>query len=203
MANPRGAIYYVSPEGKISRLMDNMAFPNGIALSQDEKTLYIGETMRNAIWSVQLEGPGELLVRRARISTYLNGGIGPDAAVEVGRDTGTTHQELPRPFQLHAPYGVSHGLPDVEGLLILGEGDAVRKGHVVHQPADFPLRGDVIDGPTGIGHACAPGIGEVQAALAVEDQVVRRPRRIFLVRPIPGVTGRPTISETTASSLGE
>ena len=78
MANPRGAIYYVSPEGKISRLMDNMAFPNGIALSQDEKTLYIGETMRNAIWSVQLEGPGELLVRRARISTYLNGGIGPD-----------------------------------------------------------------------------------------------------------------------------
>jgi len=73
MANPRGAIYYVSPEGKISRLLDNMAFPNGIALSGDEKTLYIGETMRNAIWSVQLEGPGELLVRRARISTYLNG----------------------------------------------------------------------------------------------------------------------------------
>src|SRR2546430_17680287 len=80
MANPRGAIYYVSPEGKISRLLDNMAFPNGIALSGDEKTLYIGETMRNAIWSVQLEGPGELLVRRARISTYLNGGVGPDRA---------------------------------------------------------------------------------------------------------------------------
>ncbi|PYN84651.1 MAG: gluconolactonase [Candidatus Rokuibacteriota bacterium] len=78
MANPRGAIYYVSPEGKTSRLMDNLAFPNGIALSGDEKILYIGETMRNAIWSVQLEGPGELLVRRARISTYLNGGIGPD-----------------------------------------------------------------------------------------------------------------------------
>jgi gluconolactonase len=55
-----------------------MAFPNGIALSLDEKTLYIGETMRNAIWSVQLEEPGVLLIRRARITTYLNGGIGPD-----------------------------------------------------------------------------------------------------------------------------
>ena len=44
MANLRGAVYYVSPEGKISRLIDNMAFPNGIALSPDEKTLYIGET---------------------------------------------------------------------------------------------------------------------------------------------------------------
>jgi gluconolactonase len=41
MANLRGAVYYVSPEGKISRLIDNMAFPNGIALSPDEKTLYI------------------------------------------------------------------------------------------------------------------------------------------------------------------
>src|SRR5262245_60494138 len=78
MANPRGSVYYVSPQGKTSRLLDNMAFPNGIALYPDEKTLYIGETMRNAVWSVQLEEPGVLLIRRALITTYLNGGVGPD-----------------------------------------------------------------------------------------------------------------------------
>jgi sugar lactone lactonase YvrE len=74
----RGAVYYVSPEGKISRLIDNMAFPNGIALSPDEKTLYIGETSRNAVWRVGLEEPGAITVRGARIMAYLNGGAGPD-----------------------------------------------------------------------------------------------------------------------------
>jgi gluconolactonase len=78
MANLRGAVYYVSPEGKISRLIDNMAFPNGIALSPDEKTLYIGETSRNAVWRVGLEEPGMITVRGARIMAYLNGGAGPD-----------------------------------------------------------------------------------------------------------------------------
>jgi gluconolactonase len=79
LVNPHGALYYVSPEGKISRLIENMAFPNGIALAPDDKTLYVAETMRNAIWAVQLEEPGVLLVRRARILTYLpGGGIGGD-----------------------------------------------------------------------------------------------------------------------------
>jgi gluconolactonase len=79
MVNQTGAVYYVSPQGKISRLINNMAFPNGIALSPDEKTLYVAETMRNAVWAVQLEEPGVLLMRRARIMAYLpGGGIGGD-----------------------------------------------------------------------------------------------------------------------------
>jgi gluconolactonase len=78
MANLRGAVYYVSPEGKVSRLIDTMAFPNGIALSPDEKVLYIGETSRNAVWRVGLEEPGVITVRGARIMAYLNGGAGPD-----------------------------------------------------------------------------------------------------------------------------
>jgi gluconolactonase len=55
-----------------------MAFPNGIALSPDEKILYIGETSRNAVWRVGLEEPGVITVRGARIMAYLNGGAGPD-----------------------------------------------------------------------------------------------------------------------------
>lgn len=79
MINLRGAVYYVSPEGKISRLIDNMAFPNGIALSPDEKTLYVNESMRNAVWAVGLEEPGVITQRRARVMTYLpGGGLGPD-----------------------------------------------------------------------------------------------------------------------------
>jgi gluconolactonase len=78
MANLHGAVYYVSPQGKINRLLDNMAFPNGIALSPDEKTLYIGETSLNAVWRVDLEELWVLTVRSARVMTYLNGGASPD-----------------------------------------------------------------------------------------------------------------------------
>ena len=79
LANLRGAVYYVSPEGKPSLLIDNMAFPNGIAISADEKTLYVAETMRNAVWAVGLEEPGVMTQRRARILAYLpGGGVGPD-----------------------------------------------------------------------------------------------------------------------------
>ena len=79
LANPRGAVYYVSPEGKTSRIIDNMAFPNGIALSPDEKNLYISETSRGAVWAVGLEEPGVITQRRARILANLpGGGQGPD-----------------------------------------------------------------------------------------------------------------------------
>ena len=79
LANPRGAVYYVSPAGKTTRLIDNMAFPNGIALSPDEKNLYIAETSRGAVWAVGLEDPGVITQRRARILANLpGGGMGPD-----------------------------------------------------------------------------------------------------------------------------
>lgn len=82
LANLRGAVYYVSPEGKTSRLIDNMAFPNGITISADEKTLYVAETSRGAVWAVGLEEPGVITQRRARILAYLpGGGVGPDGMV--------------------------------------------------------------------------------------------------------------------------
>lgn len=79
MINLHGAVYYVSPEGKVSRLIDNMAFPNGIALSADEKTLYVAEFARNAVWAVGLEEAGVITQWRAHVLAYMpGGGMGPD-----------------------------------------------------------------------------------------------------------------------------
>ena len=81
VANPRGYVYYVAPGGKdIRRLIENMAFPNGISLSPGDKTLYVGDTMRNAVWNVPLVKPGVINVGFTHISTYLNGGWGPDGS---------------------------------------------------------------------------------------------------------------------------
>jgi gluconolactonase len=40
---PQGkmGVYYISPKGEVSRLIDNLPVPNGINLSPDEKMLYV------------------------------------------------------------------------------------------------------------------------------------------------------------------
>jgi len=78
--NPRGGVYYISPGGKqVSRLIDNMAFPNGIALSPDFGTLYIADCMRNQVWACPIASPGVINVGFSHIFNVLpNGGWGPD-----------------------------------------------------------------------------------------------------------------------------
>ena len=49
---PGRTVYYLSPEGKLTRLVEPNAFamPNGIVLSPDEKTLYINNTYDDETW---------------------------------------------------------------------------------------------------------------------------------------------------------
>ncbi len=49
---PGRAVYYVSPEGKITRIVEpnEFAMPNGILLSPDGKTLYINNCYDDASW---------------------------------------------------------------------------------------------------------------------------------------------------------
>lgn len=49
---PGRAVYYVSPDGKITRLLEpnEFAMPNGIVLSPDGKTLYINNCYDNESW---------------------------------------------------------------------------------------------------------------------------------------------------------
>lgn len=49
---PGRTVYYLSPKGKLTRLLepDSFAMPNGVALSPDGKTLYINNTYDNEEW---------------------------------------------------------------------------------------------------------------------------------------------------------
>jgi len=49
---PGRTVYYLTPEGKVIRLLEPNAFamPNGVALSPDGKTLYINNTYDNEEW---------------------------------------------------------------------------------------------------------------------------------------------------------
>jgi len=77
--NPRGAVYYLSPDKKITRLINNMAYPNGISLSPDNRTLYIDEFMAQRVIAVPVVAPGILNIGFAHVMANLAGGWGPDS----------------------------------------------------------------------------------------------------------------------------
>jgi gluconolactonase len=59
---PQGktAVYYVSPSGKVTRLLDNLPNPNGVILSPDEKTLYVIPSGQAEMMAYPVDAPSKL-----------------------------------------------------------------------------------------------------------------------------------------------
>jgi gluconolactonase len=53
-------VYYVTADGKITRLVDNLKSPNGIIMSTDEKVLYVIPSSGPEIYSYPIESPGRI-----------------------------------------------------------------------------------------------------------------------------------------------
>lgn len=77
--NPVGSLYYRSGDGKIVLLhRGGLAFPDGIALSPDGRTLYVGEWRAARILKIPVIGPGAIDVEQADVFAQLPNGTGPD-----------------------------------------------------------------------------------------------------------------------------
>lgn len=57
--NPIGTVHYVDARGKVQLVAGGLAFPNGIVLRPDGKTLLVGESKHNRILSYDLNAPGK------------------------------------------------------------------------------------------------------------------------------------------------
>ncbi|HVU87260.1 MAG TPA: SMP-30/gluconolactonase/LRE family protein [Pirellulales bacterium] len=57
---PVSGVFYVTADGKLTRLIDNIVGPNGIILSPDEKTLYVITFLREQQWAYPVLGPRKL-----------------------------------------------------------------------------------------------------------------------------------------------
>jgi gluconolactonase len=59
---PQGkvAVYYRAPDGKVTRLIDDLKAPNGVILSPDEKTLYVIPSMQKEMWAYPVTAPGKI-----------------------------------------------------------------------------------------------------------------------------------------------
>ena len=52
---PDGFLFVLRPSGKIEQLLEGLAFPNGLSLSADDRTLYIVQTTRDNVLALPLD----------------------------------------------------------------------------------------------------------------------------------------------------
>lgn len=83
--DPTGRVYRLRPDGQLDLLLSNVPSPNGVALSPDERVLYLAVTRGNQVWRVPLLDDGSVSKVSAFFTSY--GPSGPDglAVDEAGR----------------------------------------------------------------------------------------------------------------------
>lgn len=74
--DPTGRLYRLRPDGRLDMLLSNVPSPNGVALSPDERVLYLGVTRGNQVWRVPLLEDGSVSKVSAFFTSY--GPSGPD-----------------------------------------------------------------------------------------------------------------------------
>jgi len=79
ITDPTGKLYRLSPTGKLDTLLTNGPSPNGLALSPDEKFLYVAMTRANAVWRLPLHADGT--TTKAGVFFQSFGSSGPDGLV--------------------------------------------------------------------------------------------------------------------------
>jgi gluconolactonase len=74
--DPTGRLYRLRTDGRLDLLLANVPSPNGVALSADERVLYLAVTRGNAVWRVPLLDDGSVSKVSAFFTSY--GPSGPD-----------------------------------------------------------------------------------------------------------------------------
>ena len=59
-----GQLWRIDPDGKVTLLMDSLGTTNGIALSPDEKILYVNESKQRNVWAFDVDESGNLSNKR-------------------------------------------------------------------------------------------------------------------------------------------
>ncbi len=96
---PHGRVVKVAADGRSQILMQGVPSPNGLALSPDERWLYVAVTRTNNVWKVPLDVPPGLApnepVGTTGVFVQMSGGTGPDGmAVDEKGDLIVAHTGL-------------------------------------------------------------------------------------------------------------
>lgn len=80
-------VYALDPSGELTRVLDDFEKPNGLALSPDERTLYVCDTARYHVRAFGLDASGNVVAGSGRVFATQDPGKpgGPDG-MKVDRD---------------------------------------------------------------------------------------------------------------------
>jgi gluconolactonase len=101
--DPCGCVYRLAADGRLDCVLAGIPSPNGLALSADERTLFLNVTRANAVWRLPLDDHG----RTSKVGTFiqLSGGSGPDGlALDSAGNLAVAHPGLGAVW-LFAPHG--------------------------------------------------------------------------------------------------
>ncbi len=120
-------VFRIAPDGKVSLVVEDFTYPNGLAFSPDESLLYINDTRENLIKVYEVQGDGSL--KNGSLFARLEG---PEAGVADGMKVdveGNVYCTGPAGIHVFAPDGGLLGRLLVPGHATnLGFGDADWKG---------------------------------------------------------------------------
>ncbi|MBT5072153.1 MAG: SMP-30/gluconolactonase/LRE family protein [Kordiimonadaceae bacterium] len=77
LSDPTGNVFRYKTDGSLHHVLNNVPYPNGIALSPDGSLVYLSATRANAVWRFLADYPDPVW---PMVGTYiqLSGGLGPD-----------------------------------------------------------------------------------------------------------------------------
>lgn len=137
-------LYWLDPHGKVSLVADDISRPNGVALSADERTLYVADSWGEHLIAFSVAPDGALSARRnfARLAGFRNSpdgsvsgadGIAVDTAgrvyaatsagIEVFSPDGSALGAIALPKQ---PQNLAFGGADRSQLYVVGRGSVYR-----------------------------------------------------------------------------
>ncbi|MBV7429392.1 MULTISPECIES: SMP-30/gluconolactonase/LRE family protein [unclassified Acidovorax] len=76
MHDPTGRLFRLCTDGRLDLLISNIPSPNGVALSPDEKVVYVAVTRGNCVWRAPLQADGSVSKVNQFFTSY--GPSGPD-----------------------------------------------------------------------------------------------------------------------------
>jgi gluconolactonase len=130
--DPTGRLFRVTPQGKITCLLDNIPSPNGLVMNKEETLIYVAVTRGNCVWRVPFLRDGS--IAKVGLFIQLSGGGGPDGlaldedggliVAHVGMGSVLTFSPLGEPVSRirscagHYTTNIAFGWPDRNTLYI-------------------------------------------------------------------------------------
>jgi gluconolactonase len=117
MHDPTGRVYRLAASGRLDCLMSTVPSPNGIAVDETRRALFVAVTRANQVWRGPMQRDGTV-TKVAAFQTYY-GTSGPDGlALDVDGRLVMAHGSLGGAFVMNARGEVTHYLKSAAGHMV-------------------------------------------------------------------------------------